>query len=143
MTQDALVTLTLMVLADLPLPAAGRGGSHSPAAAGLLASSLHGNPTGLETFRWVVHPSNSPDFSVQWKDCLLLASPPMCHLVTLAALDVGCMGIFERRLVNKIQWRRQPRVAGPSPASLEEGPRAAADSWPWFGGCQQKEMSKP
>lgn len=46
MAQDALMTLTLMVLADLSLPAAGRGGSHSPAAPGLLANSLYGNPMG-------------------------------------------------------------------------------------------------
>lgn len=67
----------------------------------------------------------------------------MGHLGTLAALDVGRVGIFEKSLVNKIRWRRQPRVAGPSPVSLEEGPEAAADSRPHFGGSQQKEMSKP
>lgn len=119
------MTLTLMVLADLPLPAAGRGGSHSPAAPGLLASSLHGNPMGLETFRWVVCPSNSPDFQCNGE-------------IVSCLLPLPC-AIFERSLVNKIQWRRQPQVAGPSPVSLEEGPRAAADSRPWFGGCQQKK----
>lgn len=114
------MTLTLMVLAGL-LPAAERGGSHSPAAPGLLACSLHWNPMGLETLRLIVHPLKSADFQCSAE--IALASPSMCHLVTLAALDVGHTGIFERSLVNKILWRRQPQVAGPIPVSLGEGPQ--------------------
>lgn len=99
-TQDALRTLTLMAPAAEHHPAAGRGRSHSPAA-----------PEGIPwdsgcAYHPFEHPRCLTAGTKNTTERLPLASPPMCHLIVLAALDVGCMAISERSSVDEVWLRR-------------------------------------